>query len=300
MSEKRSAKELTTKEVGAIYERFASDVAETETEIEVPIGEPAGMGETLREPATELASEHRSVRTVPAINVYQQVTDRSIPESVVAALTGLDTVVNAADDLIDIESLSDGQRLKVCSTILFGHALLVDELGSSSAASGILRDYYTALAQIPAVERRLQHQLSQATDRDEKLTIARRVYKYDSVDIEAFARLPGIELDLDPTHIASIVADLRTFRARYLLFEDLRHVDRALEQGDTDPVLYFLQTCESAADATQCIAEIASTFTYPDTETGYQDLLRSLERYPESLESMVEEKMAMLHPSSKR
>lgn len=293
MRTERSAPVVTAEHVGDIYRSFADEVEAVEAEIESPIDELSAVGDALRKSAENIAAEHRTARTTAAINAYHRIVDRPIPEPIISSLTGLDVVINAADDVIDVRPLTDDRRFECCSNLLFGHVLLIDELGFSDELAGVLVEYYTALAQVPIVERRLQQRLERATERTTELALARRVYEYDSVDIEAFAKIPGIELELDPEHVADVVDDLRTFRARHLLFEDIRHVERTANHGDTNPAMYFLRTRSPDASA-QCLRAVASSFTYADDAAEYVDRLRILERRPESLEDVIDRKRSKL------
>lgn len=281
---------LTHDQAGHIYDRIINDISSFESDIEsdLPIEQSMQMPKLLDKTAANLASGRRTARSVPAVNLYSNLAAEEISTMLIEALVGLDVVVNAADDIIDIEQLDRNQSAIVAANALFGHTFLLDNPALTHAVGATLREYYTALAQIPRVERELQKSLRQADSREERISITYDVYEYDAIDIDVFATIPGKELDISD-ETAELARDgLRCFRARHLLLEDLRHIERTLRQGDTNPVLYLVQNSEPA-DAAAEITAALERFEYPDG-TPEVELLRTLERRPVDIEAAIKRK----------
>jgi hypothetical protein len=280
--------EVTNRAVADSYRQFSEKVADIEQRIidDVPLTGGADISDALKRSASAIETETRTARTVPVLNVYRYLTGSPVPQSLVSALTALDVIINAADDVIDTEPIENRDRVTYTSNILFGHLQLFANLDAPDAAISTLTEYYTAVAQIPRVEHRLQRQLIEASERGAMISTAREVYEYDSVDIEGFALLPATEYDIDAETAATLLDDFRTFRARHLLFEDVRHVERTAAQNDTNPVMYFAEKYDSAAMIAETLREVLSPLTYRG-EGEYIAILEAAEREPDDLEAMV-------------
>lgn len=286
---------LTNEEVADSYRQFAKRIADVEDGLvaDVPIETTADISAALEKPVEAIERGKRTARTVPVLNVYHRLTGESIPDTLVSALTALDVIINATDDIVDTQHLGDRDRVTFSSNVLFGHLYLFSALDSPDTAVPTLAEYYTAVAQIPQVERRLQRRLVDASDREEAIATAGAMYEYDSVDIEGFVLLSATELDRDPETTATLLEDFRTFRARHLLYEDVRHVERTVSQGDTNPVMYFIDEYDSPEAIADALRDVLSQFEYLSSGE-YISLLKSFERVPEDLEELIQRQISAL------
>jgi hypothetical protein len=285
--------QLTNEEVAGSYRQFANRIADIEDGLvtDVPTETTADIPAALEKPAQAIETQRRTARTVPVLNVYRRVTGEPIPDRLVSALTALDVIINATDDIVDTQPLSDRDCVTFSSNILFGHLYLFSALDSAETSVQTLAEYYTAVAQIPQVERRLQRRLADAGSRQEAVATAGAVYEYDSVDIEGFVLLSATEFDHDPETTATLLEEFRTFRARHLLYEDIRHVERTISQGDTNPVMYFIDKYDSVSAIADAVRDVLSRFEYSGTGE-YVSVLQSFERAPDDLEALIRRQVA--------
>ena len=104
-----------------------------------------------------------------------------------------------------------------------------------------LRDCVTALFQIPLVEQRLFALMADAADEHQRHKAATQIYVYRSRDIDAFADITALVTELTAESTQRLRHDLRTYRARRLLFKDIRDVERDLRDDDMTPVIHLLK-----------------------------------------------------------
>ena len=96
-------------------------------------------------------------------------------------------------------------------------------------------------------------------------------------------------MDVDEATEQRILGDLRAYRARRLLFKDISDVERDIADGDTTPVIYFLQTSDGPEDVVSAIEDLHARFTYSDRGwRKYGELLEDLEQPPDDLHSVIE------------
>jgi hypothetical protein len=205
---------------------------------------------------------------------------------VVELLTGLDATVNTLDDAIDTKELSVETRISLTVNAAFSAVLMIENCprGSRTEIRDVLTEYFTALFQIPLVERQLFQSMQDATTKRERQTAAQHIYAYCARDIDAFARLSAVVHEISSETEQQILQDLRTYRARRLLFKDIRDVERDLVDEDMTPIIQFIRHHDSVAPVEEAIEKLYGSFSYTDSgEAYYGDVLRELEDAPDNL-----------------
>lgn len=254
-------------EIRRIYARLAEDVLVREDRLrdELPIEATAGIHAHVRSLVENWKTGRKSLRTVPVANVYSRL-ERSVDPSLRRTLAGLDAIVNVLDDVIDTRDLATETRIGLTVNAAFSAVLLTENAprGNRTEVRDVLRDYFTALFQIPTVEAELFETMERArTDRNEAIA-AERIYAYRARDIDALVRLPAVTIGVGPETERRLLPDLRAYRARRLLFKDIRDVERDVEDGDVTPVVHFLRTRDSIDDTATVIEELYRSFEYTD------------------------------------
>lgn len=280
-------------EIRRIYVELADDVAGRERRLgdELPIDTTADVPGHLREAVRNWKSGRKSLRTVPVCNVYARECLEEVPEDIVGAMVGLDGVINMLDDIIDTRNLPTEEKVGLTLNVAFSIALLVEGTPPEARdeVTDILLEYLTAVFQIPLVERRLFDRLSAAETASERQAAAEAVYAYRSRDIDAFARLPASVMDVSEETATRLVSDLRTYRARRLLFKDIRDVERDLADGDSTPIIHLLRTCEEGAGVVAAVEDLHERFQYSTAGAStYGDVLEELEEPPSDLGAAIE------------
>lgn len=85
-------------------------------------------------------------------------------------------------------------------------------------------------------------------------------------------------------------SDLRTFRARSLLFKDIYDVPRDLVDDDMTPIVALLTASDSIEAITAEVEQIYDSFEYtPTGRTRYGDVLADLTGAPDDLAALLRE-----------
>ena len=99
--------------------------------------------------------------------------------------------------------------------------------------------------------------------------------------------VPAVVYEIPADVVARLRRDLHAFRARYLLFEDLRHVDRDRVEGHENPAVALAGQVDDGV-AVGLFETVYGAFVYSDAGVReYGDLLDRLERRPDDLASAV-------------
>lgn len=283
---------VSRREVRRIYADLAEDVSVRERRLgeDLPVDTTADIPARLRETIDKWKRGQKSLRTVPVCNVYARHCDGTVADSMKRTLTGLDATINMLDDIIDTQGLTKRSKVALTLNVAFSSVLMVEGCPPDARAeiNDVLLEYFTAVFQIPLVERELLERMTRASSPGERLDAATSFYAYRSRDIDAFARLPATTRDMDPAVEERLLEDLRSYRGRRLIFKDIRDVERDLADGDTTPVIYFLRTCDGTEEIVDVIRDLHSRFTYSGAgRRSYGDVLEELEDAPDDLHAAI-------------
>lgn len=286
---------IPRREIRRIYDDLADEVSTREQRIgeTLPVDETAHLPTQLRNAAEKWESGRKSLRTVPACNAYARLCDRRVSAEAKRTLTGLDATINVFDDIIDTQTLTTQTKVALTANAAFSAAMMVESRpeGARAEINDVLLDYFAAVFQIPLVERRVLQEMMEAPSPEDQRDAAATFYAYRSRDIDAFAQIPAALMDVDTETEHRVREDLRSYRARRLLFKDISDVERDLTDGDTTPLIHFLRTCETTEGVVTAIEDLYGRFSYSDMgRASYGDLLKELEAPPEDLYSVIREK----------
>ncbi|MFB6127892.1 MAG: hypothetical protein ABEJ79_11445 [Halolamina sp.] len=290
-------------EVRRVYADLADDVSAREQALAdvLPVDAAAGLSDSLWEVVDNWESGRKSLRTVPACNVYACHSEQPLGDGLIRTLTGLDATINLYDDIIDTRELSTRSKVALTVNAALAGVLTTDGCppAAKPAVTEALFDYFTTVFQIPPVERELLGEMATVDSQRERRAAAERFYAYRSRDIDALARIPAAVLDVDDGAAQRLLEDLRTYRCRRLLFKDIRDVERHLADGDTTPVLHLLQTADQTSDVVEAIEDLYARFTYSTSgQVVYGDVLMQLESPPEDLGNTVRQaRESVLEPA---
>jgi len=281
-------------EIGQIYVDLAEDISAREERLreELPIETTAEIHTHLRSVVDDWETGRKSLRTVPVCAVYAHELDRPLGESLKHLLTGLDASVNVLDDIIDTQDLSPQVRIGLTVNAAFSAVLLAEHCppDERNEIRERLRDYFTALFQIPLVEQRLFATMAAAEDGNRRHQAAKQIYAYRSRDIDAFTNIAAVVTDLNGETEQRLRHDLRTYRARRLLFKDIRDVERDLRDDDMTPVVHLLQHHDTIEDVLDAVTDLYRRFSYSEEgNERYGEILGELETAPDDLHSVLSE-----------
>lgn len=257
---------------------------------EVPGGQPQGIHRDIARASEELRGGERTMRALPAVNVYARVADVPIGGGLTETLLALDAKVNAIDDIVDTPDLDWERKVHLMVVTAFSDVLALERLPPEHVADVgcILRRYWTEIAQIPVVERRLRDRMRSVSAPEDRFEAARSIYEYRARDIKAFAQLPAVGAGLDDEAVEYIVRDLQAFRARFLLFEDFRHLTRDARVGHENPVMVLARAVPDRESLADIVYALLARFRYSTWSRGrYAMLLEELERQPDDIEARV-------------
>lgn len=295
---------VSEEEIQHIYRDLITDISTREKELRdtIPVGTTADLPAHLRSTRNDWVSGRKSLRTVPVSNAYARELGQPVENSVLRALSGLDVIVNVLDDVIDSQSLTADTRIRLTVNAAFASVFLAENLPTERQKEGgdLLRDYFTALFQIPLVEQQLFDEMGDADSDSGREAAGVQIYSYRARDIDAFARLPALVSEITPAAEQRLIDDLRTYRARRLLFKDIHDVPRDLSDDDMTPIIHLLRHHQSVDDAVDAIERIYAEFEY--TEQGnqqYSSLLKDLEEPPSDLQALLGEAMTTVMNSPK-
>lgn len=249
--------------------------------------EPVGLGDRLKVPVHRRADEQKSSRAVPAILAYEAHLDCELPAAVLRVLTGLDIAIMAIDDLVDANPTDRDERTTLAGTVVLSCLLSFASVPSESRERvvGELSRYLVETAQIPAIERHTWRvrERSLATEFEQH----RRSYACRARDIDGFGTIPGIVVGVDCETRDRIVRDLRTYRARSILFDDLGDIERDRANGDETPISWLIETYEPEYVAER-IATLWDAFEYSEASAAsYRTQLRDAEPNPDDVERLL-------------
>lgn len=292
---------LPASRIRELYETVANDIDSHEKTLipELPISQPYGLGEELQTLIERWEAGEKSLRTVPVLNAYALAFPEPIYETTGRALVSLDAFINVLDDIIDTSNLSVEQKIGFTSNAAFSSTELLRTLPPETLtdAAACLQPYFTMLFQIPAVEKRLLNSLRTESDPTKQRAIAVEIYRYRSRGMEAFAELAALiqskitDQSLDTDTIQRIQRDLRTHRARTLLYKDVRDIIRDAADKDPTPVLSYLRATQCPSDTADFITQVGAAFEYSEqSENTYREALSELEPRPTHLEQVLADK----------
>lgn len=281
-------------EIRKIYADIAEDVSVREERLreELPIETTAGIHTHLSSVVDDWETGRKSLRTVPVCTVCASELGRPPGNQLKTLLTGLDASVNVLDDIIDTRELPPRVRIGLTVKAAFSTVLIAEHCppGTRDEIGDRLRDYFTALFQIPLVERRLFASMTAADDQQRRQQAAKRIYGYRSRDIDAFVHLATEVSGLNAEDEQRLLRDLRAYRARRLLFKDIRDIERDLRDDDPTPVSFLLQHHDSIEAVLDGVQDLYARSPYSaDGDQRYGDALRELEDAPDDLHSVLRE-----------
>lgn len=279
-------------EIGQLYADLAEDVLTREQGLreDLPIESTAEVHTHLRELVKDWKSGRKSVRTLPVCEVYTRELGKPLEESLKELLTGLDASINVLDDIIDTQELTPEARIGLTVNAAFSAVLLAENCpsGVRDKVGNQLRDYFTALFQIPLVEQRLFASMENVETEDQRRQAAEQTYAYRSRDIDAFADIAAVVTDLDSETKPRVRHDLRTYRARRLLFKDIHDVERDLRDDDMTPVIQLLRHHETTDEIIAAVMDLYRRFSYSKAgNERYGNRLNELEGKPDDLDSLL-------------
>ncbi|WP_226479561.1 hypothetical protein [Natrinema amylolyticum] len=227
-------------------------------------------------------SDRKPSRTVPALVAYDPYLDRKDRHELQRIMVGLDVLVTMLDEFIDSAQSHSEYRLQLAVNIAFASLLSFESIPDDAAEiHEAVVSYLVETARIPTIERTVQRELDEITSPERAMELMRFSYASRARDISVFGQLPAYRSDVDDGTASRIVSDLETYRAHYLLFDDIRDVRQDARNGIETPVLWLIKTSDDLDEIVDELAEIFQAFEY--AETPYRAALRELEREPENL-----------------
>jgi hypothetical protein len=281
------------------FTSYAKQLRDREDDItdHLPITDPKGVYKPILAAVERWGTEDRGLRTIPVLNVYQEVSASPISEEAQRMMTGLDAFVEAYSVLIRDDSLSAKRQANLALTIAYSQSYFFQHVPAEyeeTICDGVA-EYLTDVAQLAPIRETLTDQLRGATADAEAAIALRETYAQTARDIWLFADLPALLLDMDAERADRVRSDLLTFRARYLLYEDLRKIESSVEHQRTNPLAHLLSERDSASDVALLLDSVMDSFHY--TQKGaseYGDLLEDLEERPEDVHESVREAMQLV------
>lgn len=255
-----------------IYENLVGDVSHWEEALRdaLPVDTTAELPSHLHSIVDDWKTGRKSLRTVAAINAYAREIGDSPEGSIVRTLTGLDATFNVLDDVIDTQNLTTETRIRLTVNAAFSSVLIAENLPPEARGEigSLMREYFTALFQIPLVESRLFDEMKTAESDSNRVAAAVKVYSYRARDIDAFAQIPAFVGGLQSETRRRSLQDLRTYRARRLLFKDIHDVPRDLADDDMTPIVHLLRSPQGVDEIADIVERIYVKFQY--TSQGNQ------------------------------
>lgn len=291
MAQEEGEVPITKDELTAVLADLAEDVGERERRLtaSLPTEAVAGVGDCFEEVRRDWVEGNRSMRTFPVLNAYHRL-GIPVSEELRTLLVALDVKVVTLDDIIDTRDLDHEQKVAASVRAAFSTLLEFETFPTEVVREfiDVQYEYWVALSQIPHVELQAMEAIEATEDADERVEVAREVYAYRARDVDAFVRLPGLVADVDDDLLADLLRDLRSFRARYMLFEDFRHIHRDLTEGHYNPAIVLINAVDDPVEATATVEDVHAGFEYSETARDrYADTLRDLEQRPDDLERLV-------------
>ncbi len=277
---------MNKREIIETYRDFLPEnVSRMESNIErVPEDvETAGVSSILENPVKKWEEKRKSLRTLPAVNVYNEVLDHKLSKSTVSSLACLDAWIGAMDDEIDTKNISKDEKIAhVCNTAFSGSIGLVNlPEEHMEEIKKTLLTYLTELFQIPKVEKEVLITLRDTESLEKELDTAVKFYNYRSMDIDVFAKIPGLIHCLDEEDsekFEDVVRDLEIFRARELILKDIKDIKRDLKDEDYTAAIILMKKYDSHKKVHERIRKILNAFSYSErSKNSYRQELQDLE-----------------------
>jgi len=289
-----------TREVQEIYADFAREVGAHESDLSgtVPASFDVGsVRECLQLPLTLWESGRKPPRTVPALLAYERLLTSEETDAVARVLVGLDAFVTMMDEFIDTAGSDRGHRTRLAVNVAFSGLLSFSSIPATTRETVVdaLVAYLLEASRIPAVEREVGEALADAPSDERAMELVRFSYGFRARDIAVFGTLPGLVHDVDPGTVERIASDLRTYRARWLLYDDIRDVGQDRENGIETPVTWLLDRHSDPEVVATRIEAVSRAFEYSNAD--YTDTLRDMERELERDELVERLSAAMAAPS---
>jgi hypothetical protein len=282
-----------------VLTELAADLAARERRLGdgLPTGTVLGIADCIEEVRSGWESGMRSMRSYPTIAAFEHLLGIQVREDVRTLLVALDAKVIALDDIIDTEDPTRAEKVRSSVVVAFSTPL---ELGAvppehREEILEIQYEYWVVLSQLPLLEREMMDRMRGTDARDDLLDAAGSIYAYRSRDIDAFVEIVATTHEVDGALADPLLSDLRAFRARYLLYEDFRHIERDLAEGHQNPIIALMYAFDDPDEVTSTVEALYDRFDY--TAAGrdrYGDLLGELERRPDDLGRLVRERMCVL------
>ncbi len=277
---------------GGIRAREAGTTPSFPDGIDVP-----SIAGDLDEPLRLWRTNRKPTRTVPALVAQRHYLDDDI-QMLEQLLVGLDVLVTMLDQFIDTSELNKSDKHGLAVNIAFASLLSFASIPAANRTAVVdeLLDYLVQSAQIPAVERAVQAELEVTSQPERVMELIQFSYAYRSRDISTFGRLPAVITDLDRRTADRITHDLQTYRAHFLLFDDIRDVREDMKSGDRTPVTWLLRTHDDIDEVLDRLATAFQRFEY--TDAPYTDDLTELERRPKDLRAELMSAMRIVNNNS--
>jgi hypothetical protein len=290
----------TERRAAAVYRAFVADIAAEGAAIDrrLPAAvDPVPLSATLALPLTLWAEGEKSSRAVPLLLALEYAVDLDpeVRASVERVLVGLDVLLTMLDELIDGERLIDGspengpgpagarERFSLAATLAFASLLSLGSIphDRQDAVRDALTAYLIQASRIPSIEAGVDRWLDATADDPERLDALVDIYGRRARDGSGFAAVAGAIAGIDAATVARIEADLRTHRARSLLFDDVRDLAVDREQELRTAVRWLADHEATPETVAAWVDAVASTFDYSGAD--YCDGLRRLEGRPADL-----------------
>jgi len=236
----------------------------------------------------------KPTRTEPVLRLYTGHIEESERTELRCLLVGLDVFIAMLDEFIDSDCSSGQYRLSLAINIAFGSLLSFGSIPREhrSDVVELLLAYFVEIARIPMVETATTDALEATESTAEQNELIRFAYGYRARDISVFGRLPSLLCDIDDSTVEDIVHDLQMYRARYLLFDDLRDVCEDSRNNIQTPGLWLLAEHDDSEALRDRLAEIYESFEYADNT--HRQALLELECVPSNAHSEIDAAKAAL------
>lgn len=280
--------ELTDEgEIEKIIQEYAEKIGKREEYLEGKVKEILGLEEILKRPIEDLKSGRKSSRVIPALVAFERYSGE-IPESLKRTLIGFDIYIDALDDVVDTKNTDKLKRVEQTARMSHSLPLIIGGLGNLNLnkVNDGLAQYLTNLFQIPGVEKDSIEKIKKSNSHEEKIKHSKYCYDFRSKVMDGFGIIPATYFELNPKETNNILNDLRTYRARHLLFKDIEDAERDIEDEDTKPIL---EITKEDPNPEKTIEKLYNSFGYsPQSEETYKKDLIKLEGKPKNLDEEIE------------
>jgi len=277
-------------EVEEVYYSLMRTVRTREADGETPLLDRAAGDEvssSLSLPIELWTAGLKPTRTVPALVAYDVHVDRELFDDLSRVLVGLDVLVAMLDEFIDSKQTERRYRTDLAINIAFASLLSFGSVPESKrdAVNDAILDFLVETAQIPRIEHAVYQELTAADSPESAMDLVLSAYRYRARDISVFGRIPAIIYDVDERTARRIERDLQTYRAHYLLFDDLRDVREDRRNDTQTPVTWLVSVCDGPDEVAQYLEAVYEEFEY--SEAAYTEQLRESEDEPGTLDELI-------------